>query len=607
MSLSCTSSSSSGALVSKIAPVVLSFLYPVDFAQASCRRIRRKDHQPGSFQKIYSAEGLEAWFVNSLASAAHCRQHNSTRRSSICIAPRRPNVVISGNSIYKRDAFRRHQHAKVSVSKQLEQEPEPEPNRTKEELMALVDQYDGYLTDQLSLLEPPSLYQPSDGPHLTVSDKVEDEWPPPRYAWPADPITKTKLKTLETALVDIHKDPEEIYRLYKDLPKPHVPYLEAKVRHKLLRHLSIVERKDEQSMLRYFSVLDDMKVTAIPLSVKEWTSAISFAARYVSRSTEVEVEAALHMWREMEHTAGVKGNEATLNVLFDVACKAGKFNLAEMIYKEMRARGLEFNRYHHVSLIYFYGLKRNGDGVRAAYKALVEAGEVVDTVVLNATISGLLMAQEENAAENIYERMKRVHAERGGTRLPPRDYKNRRMVNKVLMNLACELKSHPERREQIQQQSIIAPDMQTYRILVNHFAVRSGELHKATKFLDEMKWFKLPLHGAIFLALLKGFAYHGGIRYTHWTEERLESVWKAFLQAVDNDTEDLYISTWIAIWALKAFAKCSGKSRMADIWEELKEKWNPEGEDLEFMMSIMRRMLDGEDMLDKRDDWLLGV
>ena len=121
-------------------------------------------------------------------------------------------------------------------------------------------------------------------------------------------------------------------------------------------------------MLRYLSVVDDMKGTAIPLSTYEWTSALSFASRYVARSTVVEVESALHMWREMEHVAGVKGNDATFNVLFDVACKAGKFTLAEMIYKEMRARGFEFTRYHHVSQIHYYGLKGDGDGARAAYK-----------------------------------------------------------------------------------------------------------------------------------------------------------------------------------------------------------------------------------------------
>lgn len=473
--------------------------------------------------------------------------------------------------------------------------------------MELVDQYDGNsYTDQLPLIDLPKLYQPSDGPHLTVSDKPEDEWPPPHHAWPADAATKIKIQDLIAALQDYSKDPEEIYQLYRALPEPRAPYLESRTRHKMLRHLSVVEQKDERSMLRYLSVVDDMKGSAIPLSSAEWTSAVSFAARYVSRSTEVEVEAALHMWREMEHVAGVRGNDATFNVLFDVACKAGKFTLAEMIYKEMETRGFEFNRYHHVSLIFYYGLQKNGDGARAAYKALVEAGEIVDTVVLNAMISALIRAHEPTAAENVYERMKKAHLERSGSQLQPKNFKDRRVITRALKRWARIAKRRADMRQELQRRSIIAPDLHTYRILLNYFTIEAGELDKTAKFLEEMKWFRLPLHGALFNALLKGFALHGGVRYTHWTEKRLESVWRSLLEALDDGVEGVYVSKWMATWALRAFAKCSGKSRTLAAWDELKGKWHPGEEDISFVMSNLSWILQSADTARTRRDWVLG-
>ena len=508
--------------------------------------------------------------------------------------------------------FQRQKHTSAypAEEERAVKQPVLEPNRTKEELMALVDQYGGEsFTDQLPLplLEPPSRYQPSDGPHLIVSDKIQDEWPPPHYAWPATEETQAKLNVLDEALKDFSKDPEEIFLLYRGLPAPRVPYLESKARHRLLHHLAVVERKNERSMLRYLSVVDDMKGTAIPLSTSEWNSALSFASRYVARSTEVEVESALHMWREMEHVAGVKSSDATFNVLFDVACKSGKFVLAEMIYKEMQARGFEFTRYHHVSQIHYYGLKGDGDGARAAYKVLVDAGEIVDTVVLNAMISALITAGEASAAESIYERMKRIHINTSGSVLPPRDYKARREINMVLMKMAKIAKVNTSKREEFQRKSIVAPDLQTFRILVNYFAARAGELDKAAKLLDEMKWFEIPVHGALFLALLKGFATHGGIRYTHWTEDRLDNVWKALMAAVDNDAIDLHMSKWMVTWALRAFAKCSGKARAVDIWEQIKQKWDPKEDDLDFVMAVtLRAILEGEDMSVKRQDWILG-
>lgn len=613
MSFLCSNSSTSGSFVSKIATrQVLPFLYPADFARAlsSSSGPRRGTRRQLPLQMSSGTTGLEAWFFSSLANVGHCRKHSSIERPGVSSVRQKQHVSAKKelrelSFFWQQRDKEKETHPKET--KETEQGPFY-PNTTKEELMALVDDYDGVsFTDQLPVIEPPGRYQPSDGPHLTVSDKEEDEWPPLHHTWRAGPETDARIVQLDRAIRNQSTDPEDIYNIYRELPAPRVPYLAYWIRHRLLWRLSVVERKDEHSMLRYFSVIDDMKVSAIPLRTEEWTTAISFAARYVNKSTEAEVETALQMWREMEHVVGVKGNDVTFNVLFDVACKAGKFTLAEMIYNEMEARGFQYNRYHHVSRIHFYGLRGDGDGAREAYKALVEAGEIVDTVVLNAMISALIRSHEAHAAENVYERMKRAHLENTSSPLPQRDFKTRRDINRSLLKLAVIGRQQPLKLEKFQQRTAIAPDLHTYRILINYFAVRTGELNKVAKFLDEMKWFKVPLHGAIFLALVKGFALHGGIRYTEWTAERLESVWKSFNQALDNQTKGLYISKWIVVWTLRAFLKCSGQARTIDVWEETRQKWKPSEEDMEFVMRTLRPVIDGKDLPDTRFDWLLGT
>lgn len=541
---------------------------------------------------VSSTTGLEAWFISSLANAGKCHKHNPRPlRPVTFFTSHRPDVSTKGLRSSKLISRGRN-YTDNTYSEVEEKKIVNEANQTREELMELVDQYHGTsYTHQLPLMESPNLYQPSDGPHLRVSEEEEDEWPPPHQAWPADDETKEKLKELEIALKNFYtSDTEDVYQIYRELPEPRVPYLEANLRHMLLRHLSIVERKDEHSMLRYFSVVDDMKSTAIPLTISEWTSAISFASKYVAKSTEVEVENALKMWREMEQIAGVRGNNATFNVLYDVACKAGKFTLGEMIYKEMLARGLEYNRFHYVSMIFTCGLQKDGDGARAAYAALVNAGEIVDTVVLNAMISALIKSYEPSAALNIYERMKIMHAERAGTQEWHRHFKNRREVKRALLRMALEFKHDPEGRAKAQQNSIVCPDLQTYRLLVNHFAVTEGELDKAAKFLEEMGLFNVPLHGALFLSLFKGFCLHGGTRYTKWTSVRLESVWKAYLKALDNGVEEIYISTWIVTNVLKAFATCSGQARATEVWRDIRERWQPDERMLHAIMPDLYRL-----------------
>jgi hypothetical protein len=100
--------------------------------------------------------------------------------------------------------------------------------------------------------------------------------------------------------------------------------------------------------------------------------------------------------------------------------------------------------------------------------------------------------------------------------------------------------------------------LRTYNILINHYGVRVGDLSRVVKYIDEMKFFQIPLHGSIFLALFKGFAVHGrSPERPEWTPERLDSVWSAFLDAVDDEAAGLEIKRWLAIWVLRAFHRCS--------------------------------------------------
>lgn len=462
---------------------------------------------------------------------------------------------------------------------------------TREKLLALVDQYDSY-----SPPDPPSLHHSGDSTRFSISDRAKDyNWPNHRFQWPARCTEERQdIERLQEALKDKNSNPQYLYDLYRSLPAPRVPYLTAATRHNLLYCLGVLERKDEAAMLRYMSVIDDMQATGIPLTVYEWNSATSFAGRYVAKTTEVEVEATLRLWKEMEYGSGIRANSATFNVLFDTATKAGKFELAEMIYREMESRGHAFNRFHHVSLIHYYGLKADGEGVRKAYKALVEAGEIVDTVVLNCTISSLIRAYEPQAAQQVFERMKRLHAEEQSGLLPPRDFIKKKTVTKALMKMATLAKGNPAKLRTFQKHASIAPDIQTYRILIQYLSVRYGDLQRVAVLLDEMHWYKIPPHGSIFLALLKGFAIHGGILYSYWTADRLESVWKAYLEAVDQQVADIYIGKWIVCWALRAFSKCSGKTRTVEVWEEIKGKWTAEHDDLMVAMKVLRSVIDND-------------
>lgn len=479
--------------------------------------------------------------------------------------------------------------------------PEPLPPYTpsKEQLLSLVDQQNaGTVEEHLDFHRDPYLrgYARADGPSLLVSSKREDaEYPSPAQLQPADENELNILRELRHAVTTRLRRPgsvqlEHIYHIYQQLPEPRMSHLPGLLRHRLLRVLGEPEKRNPKSMLRYFAVIADVKNSGLPLKRSEWNSAIAYAARYVGTSTDAETESALNLWREMERDAGIKGNDVTFNILFDVASKSGNFALAEMIYQEMESRGYAYNRYHYVSLIHFFGLKYDTDGIRASYKEMVEAGEMIDTVVLNCVMSGLLRSGEEDAAERVYERMKEGTPK--GKSMPQRTYATNKMITQTLMMFAKIGREHPPLKSQLQSSAPISPDLQTYRLLINHYGVKLGNMTKVAEYLDEMKFFQIQLHGAIFLALFKSFHAHGGYAGSAWSEQRLNSIWNALLQALDEGVSGLTIETWLAVWVLKAFKKCSSERAVMEVYEAMESRWNLDQADSSFVLDYLHRLLD---------------
>ncbi|KAK4173540.1 hypothetical protein QBC36DRAFT_335581 [Triangularia setosa] len=487
----------------------------------------------------------------------------------------------------------------TSSSSHPEREPEPEhsypppppppppPGHSKEELLALVDPYDGEkvapLSDYIQLHADPYMrgYAPADTQKISLArtkEQVEyptpDEVIPPQNEEERQMLFELRFAVKYYLIKPEMGDLDTIYDLYQRLPEPKILYLDANFRHQLLKALGQPPKLNARSMMRYFTVIGDVKNSGVALTRAEWNRVIHFGSKYVGRITEVENEQALKLWREMEIDSGIKGNDVTFNILFNVACKAGNFVLAEMIYREMEQRGHAYNRYHYVSLIYYFSLKYETGGLRAAYREMVMQGEIVDTVVLNAMVSGLLRAGEETAADKVYERMKAGNADLG--ELPVKGVMTERAITQALMMMGKLGKKFPGEQERFQSMALTTPDLQTYRILVNHYG-KQGDLGRVARYVDEMKYFQIPLHGAIFLGLFKGFAKHGRLHRSAWSGRHLEEIFRALVKTVDERGKTgVHLQTWLVVWVLRAFDACSGKRRVMEVYDELRGRWGEE-------------------------------
>ncbi|KAH7021235.1 uncharacterized protein B0I36DRAFT_334080 [Microdochium trichocladiopsis] len=483
---------------------------------------------------------------------------------------------------------------------QLRHHPLPRSMPSTRELLDFVDYIDDdTVEDHLEFLNDPYRHRHAvaDGPNITISDDPEDVNMQSYNQYQVqDPDQMRRVEDLADGVLQRLSKPnsitlDEVWALYQSIPQPRVSPLPASLRHALLAALGRVSRKNYKNMLRYLAVIGDVKTAGFALQPWEWNTAMSFASRYVATTSAVELESAIRTWEEMERVSGVTATDVTFNILFDAASKAGCFSLAEMLYEEMLRRHHRFSRYHHVTLIHFFGLKGDSSGIRAAYREMVRSGEIIDSIVLNCVIAGLLRCGEESSAMEVYEKMKARHIR--SKNIPDRNYRLQKSITKVLMMFAKVGKTYPDMHPNFQKSALLAPDFSTYRIMINHYGVVVGDLSKVAQFLDEMKWFRVPLHGAIFLALFKGFSVHGG-ESGDWTAKRLQSVWEAFQEAMDTGAGGLHISTWMAMYILRAFSLVSTREEMLDIYEALRSRWDLDAANTKFMLDFFGRLVDSK-------------
>lgn len=416
--------------------------------------------------------------------------------------------------------------------------------------------------------------------------------------WPLrDPQDSKHIQQLQKLLKDDETPQADAFKAYKKLPAPGVVYLTTETIRSMLHHLSIVERPTPVATQRFLSVLDDMKTAHIHIIRSEWTTAIHLAGRAMGTVSADELQAALQMWRDMEHRAGVKGGFVTLNVLFDISVKAGKYELAETFYKELQARKLPIHRHFRISLLYYYGILRNGDAVRKTYQDLVNSGDIVDTVVLNSVIAALIRAGEPSAAEHVFERMKRLHATRTvpapGHRFFNRAWRDRRSLGLYLTHEARQMNrnNEPDAVKELQDYAPIAPDARTYGLLIRHHSVSAGNIDRVYELLQEMRYNSVPLEGTVFIVIFQGFSQFGGVRYSSWTRDKLEKFWSQFLKALQERLERTWISVTAVVSALKAFAKVTDPERTMRAWEEIRKMWEPTEAELENVMKVLRKLV----------------
>ena len=221
-------------------------------------------------------------------------------------------------------------------------------------------------------------------------------------------------------------------------------------------------------------------------------------------------------------------------------------------------------------------------------------------------ISGLIRAGEASAAEQVFERMKQMDAEKTGRRPNPTDWREKRRLANLLVRASREYRDLPEQRAAIQATSPVAPSLDTYRLLVRYHANDSGNIDRVSELMQDMRAYDLPLHGTIFFQVFRGFSIHGGVRYSSWTRSRLDRLWKLFLiqveqyrevnenltEAVSDIERGCYIEHGVVVQALLAYIKCAKQEDVMEVWESILDRWAPNDDDKASINGLLATHLD---------------
>ncbi|PWW78989.1 hypothetical protein C7212DRAFT_350221 [Tuber magnatum] len=509
---------------------------------------------------------MDTFFVNALVRASlrknHSPAYSSVSRNSIYFLQRRSLIIAGGSS----GAYNRG--------------PDDGPiswKETRDELRSIVDPY-----WRRRLEFPPPV-----PPYLRKARKAQGRILPARYL--DNPQEQKCLEEFLEYLVDPATPHTTLYDLYSKLPPPRPILLNQEELDMLVARFMSVPERNMEATTRYLAILDQMKACDLPISRNEWNAAISFVSRSFSNVTATETQSAIALWGESEgYKGGARANTTTFNVLLDVASRSPTPLLTDMILKEMQDRDLKPDRFTYTTLITYHGICGDGEKVREAYRELVDSGEVVDTVVLNAVMTAMIRAKEHGSAEYIYERMRQTLFDTGTAETPPSqgDFLGQRRWAKNLKQVAMNRRVVEDYMKTFNVS--LAPDIITFNMLIL-LQCQVGNHKRAMEFVEEMEECKVDYDETISVALLKGFFWHGGTSYSDWSVPRLEEL----LRLIFDRDKGHKLGPNLSMWILKTVARVyNSRTRVFMIWEAIiaKREYDSEEPD-EHIAGVAREMV----------------
>ncbi|ORY83071.1 hypothetical protein BCR37DRAFT_379025 [Protomyces lactucae-debilis] len=403
---------------------------------------------------------------------------------------------------------------------------------------------------------------------------------------------------------------DELWERYMFLPEPRCLALSRAALSLVLRELSRARPRTRTNEARYLAILDDMRREGVVLTLAEWSAAISFVGRSRKRPDERSLQTCIALWHEME-MSGLKADRGVFNNLLDVAVRACRYQAVDVLRTEMQQRGITPDRYTYCILITLAGHQHQGDEVRMLYREMVQVGEIVDIVVINSVMQGLIRAGEAEAAEHIYGRLRSMTLDalavmdvsadppdRGDVaRSYTRQFQRRARENQEKLDQGLSLDEHDiSPRFAIRHPYWLAPNHVTLGLLLQHHCTKTGDFGRVLELLDDRQQLSIPEDQALYQALFRGFSRFAGQSQAElgpaqddaWTAVRLAHIFTSLVDVVQrqqHDSQTKVIPAWaqirltqgLTISILQAYGRLFRPYKIKGCYRTLEKLWLLQG------------------------------
>ena len=394
-----------------------------------------------------------------------------------------------------------------------------------------------------------------------------------------------------------HSSLDRLFTLYRALPTPRLSYLRIEEINHLLSCFMSAPIRTDILMIRYLSILDDMRELKLPITRKEWITAISYVGQRCNNKVgPPEIIAVLKLCYQLEEKVGAEPGPTLFNILLDMASQAKQYSLISTILAEMEYRHIPHDRYTYTTLLTWYGSIRDASSIREIFKELVQHGELVDTVIFNASLLAFIKCGQLDTAEEIFSRMKSLGKEYLGTSVkrtlpsglnsdssPISPTRNPHASRQLGKQLKYEAKAHQQSNHpnkvpfpgDLGLQTYCGPNIVTFSIFLHRYC-QKGDFEKVTTLLEDMKNRKISLEASTFISMFRGFSAfgEGRTKLSRWTVERIEVVYASLIRKILQERKSqagaIRLSTVLAcevIWAFSVTTR--SRARTMSVYKDM--------------------------------------